>query len=343
LLFVYPFVGGAKLAAEAEVLRQHQWWIWLHMSNWLVAKTNDFVTVATLGTGGFWSLAIEEQYYLIWPLLVLMLSTRQLLRTCIAIILGSLAVRLGMVWAGASWTQVFTVTFARMDSLAIGGALAIVAQSPDGLRLLRPFALPLAACSVLAFAGIEIALRLVDHPDYTLAIALQFTLLTLFWAAVLIRTVTAAEGGFGYRFTNSAILRSFGKYSFALYLFHGHVYRIFRKIGFDPGGSDPTLVWGSVLPRQLLYLILALGISYALAFLSWHLYEKHFLRLKVLFPSGHAVPAELGHSGQPPHDQEAFQETDMRAPLPVSMLAAAPMLPDAGPIQNNSPGDRPSV
>jgi len=65
LILLYPRIGGPTASAEAQVLVQHQWWFWTHTVNWLVARTGDFVTVTTLGTGGFWSLAIEEQFYLV--------------------------------------------------------------------------------------------------------------------------------------------------------------------------------------------------------------------------------------------------------------------------------------
>jgi peptidoglycan/LPS O-acetylase OafA/YrhL len=52
-----------------------------------------------------------------------------------------------------------------------------------------------------------------------------------------------------------------------------------------------------MLPGQLLYIALAITLSFILAYLSWHVYEKHFLKLKVLFPSGsaaHQVVQNLG-------------------------------------------------
>jgi len=258
-------------------------------------------------------------------------------------IVSSLVVRLVMTFTGASWAAVFTMTFGRMDGLAIGGALAVIARSPYGLARIKWGVLPLVAVSLVAFIGIEIALRLIDHPNYTLSLALQLSLVAVLWAAVLVATVTAAEGSFCWALVNSAVLRSFGKYSFALYLFHGHLNQVLYRLGFDLEGGNAKLVAGSILPWQLLYIGVAIGISYVLAYLSWHLYEKHFLRLKVLFPSGHAVPHEFRLSEQSRPDQQAFQETDVRMLLPVSTLAAAPLLPDVGPIQSNSPGDRPSV
>jgi peptidoglycan/LPS O-acetylase OafA/YrhL len=203
-----------------------------------------------------------------------------------------------MTALGLSWTAVFTVTFGRMDSLAVGAALATVARTPTGLNALRPFVFALVIATVVPFVAIEVMLRHIDHPNYTLALAVELSLIAACSGALLVGTMTANLDGIGARLTHSTVLRSFGKYSFALYLFHGHLNRWFEKFGFDVQGRGTQSSAGSILPKQLLYLFMAIGFSYLLAFLSWHLYEKHFLRLKTAFPSGR-VPSVNNESTEP--------------------------------------------
>ena len=286
LILLYPRIGGPTASAEAQVLVQHQWWFWTHTVNWLVARTGDFVTVTTLGTGGFWSLAIEEQFYLVWPLIVFFSSRRQLFRTCLGLVAASLLLRLLMTWAGASWTAVYSVTFTRLDPLVLGGATAIIARSPAGLSLLRRYAPHVATLSLLSIIGIEVLLR-TAYPNYTLALALDCTLLALLWAAVLVLFITSAPGSIGMLIGSNPILRALGQYSYALYLFHGHFNRLFQKYHITSHLLVPF--GGSMLPGQLLYILLAIVASLILAWLSWHLYEKHFLKLKAWFPSGKVV------------------------------------------------------
>jgi peptidoglycan/LPS O-acetylase OafA/YrhL len=131
LIFLYP-LAGPHFRAERDVLVANQPWLWTHTINWLVAKTGSFTSRTTLGTGGFWSLAIEEQYYLVWPVMVLLLSRRALFRTCIGLAVFSIAIRFVMAHTGWSWAA----TFARFDPRA----LAIVARDPAALTPLRRYA-----------------------------------------------------------------------------------------------------------------------------------------------------------------------------------------------------------
>jgi len=191
-----------------------------------------------------------------------------------------------MTWAGASWTAVYSVTFTRLDPLVLGGATAIIARSPAGLSLLRRYAPHVATLSLLSIIGIEVLLR-TAYPNYTLALALDCTLLALLWAAVLVLFITSAPGSIGMLIGSNPILRALGQYSYALYLFHGHFNRLFQKYHITSHLLVPF--GGSMLPGQLLYILLAIVASLILAWLSWHLYEKHFLKLKAWFPSGKVV------------------------------------------------------
>ncbi|HYJ47336.1 MAG TPA: acyltransferase, partial [Pyrinomonadaceae bacterium] len=257
LILLYPRVGGPTAAAEAHVLIQHQWWYWTYTVNWLVALTGDFTTNTTLATGGFWSLAIEEQFYLVWPLVVFFSSRRLLLRICLAMVATSFALRLCLTFAGASWTAVYSATFTRLDPLAIGGALALFARSPAGFGPLRRYAPRVALLSALGFIALEVVQRKAEHPNPTLGLAFYCTLATFLYASLLVLTVTAGAGSLWSGLGQSGLLRTLGKYSYALYLFHGHMNRLFQKLHLDRRLRVP--VGGAMLPGQVLYIVLAIG------------------------------------------------------------------------------------
>ena len=83
-----------------------------------------------------------------------------------------------------------------------------------------------------------------------------------------------------HRIFTNATLRSFGKYSYAIYLLHQPVGIAVCDYVFSPDAFD---VMGSYLPATLLNIFVSTLICYSLAVTSWHLLEKHFFKLKIYF------------------------------------------------------------
>jgi peptidoglycan/LPS O-acetylase OafA/YrhL len=279
LLLLSPLVGGQKAAEGVRVLYENQWWIWTHTVNWLTALTGEF---QPLSVGGWWSLSIEEQFYLLWAVVIMLTPQRKLLRLCLALIVASILIRFAMVAFGASWAAIYTVTFARMDGIALGAAIAVTARTEVGLGNVKRWSLIAAALALAGFVIMETLSGTAYEPGSTFSIAIQITLFVWLWGALLVGTLVALPGSFLQRLTHLKILRIFGKFSFALYLFHMLMNDVFLKIGFNPDSG--VVIGGSILPWQMLYLGAAISLSLICAYLSWHLYEKHFLKLKSFFP-----------------------------------------------------------
>jgi peptidoglycan/LPS O-acetylase OafA/YrhL len=89
-------------------------------------------------------------------------------------------------------------------------------------------------------------------------------------------------GSWLVRFFSVSALQTLGRYSYALYLFHVPVRRFIRDEYF-PVDSFPTW-FGSPLPGQLLFYVAATAPALALAWLSWHVYERRWLALARYFP-----------------------------------------------------------
>jgi peptidoglycan/LPS O-acetylase OafA/YrhL len=319
LIFLYP-LAGAHFRAERDVLVANQPWLWTHTINWLVTITGDFTSKTTLGTGGFWSLAIEEQYYLMWPAVVLLLSRRALFRTCVGLALFSMAIRFAMAQTGWTWAAIYSATFARFDPLAIGGALAIAARAPTALAPLRRYAWIAAALALSGLAVIDHATKVSSfRPTYVLAA--QLALLPILWGSSLVLVQTAAPSSFIAALTQTRLLRTFGKYSYSLYLFHGHLAILPNGMGYEIKEQWVPKVFGSVLPAQLLYVVITFAICLGLSWLSWHCFENQFLKLKRYFPSGREAQRQKPQSVDVPKTVE----TSIPPLLAPGSLAATPL------------------
>lgn len=246
------FLGNAGMAAEADALRPHP----LHVA---------------------WSLAIEEQFYLLWPWLVLWLSRRRLMQTCVALVLVGIAWRTTLAVLGAPNEAIIRLTPSLFDSLAIGSFIALTQRTPGGReRLLRASGWVLLVAVLLS--GLVKLLRESGTFTPKLAEAAGYTPLALLFGALLIRAEAPGATGPWSALLRSRLLRTLGKYSYAIYLIHAAVrFALDREL--SPLTSVPPL-FGSNLPGLLASLIGVTFLSLGLAWLSWELVERRFLALK---------------------------------------------------------------
>lgn len=218
---------------------QPQWSFWLFVQN-LVTNGHLYRPIAVT-----WSLAIEEQFYLAWPLVVY-LAPRSLLKvTAITVIIGSPILRL-FLGGFAPWVNLSANTFTRLDGLAFGALLALLAEEWDATRLRRLgyilLALGVMICATAHFAS-----------------ALLYTgIASLFAGAVAVSTFVPGVPA-------PRVLTYTGKVSYALYLFHFYVFSMLYAM--RPAWI--TLVCGFAL-------------TLVLAYLSWHMLEQPFNNLKRL-------------------------------------------------------------
>jgi peptidoglycan/LPS O-acetylase OafA/YrhL len=170
---------------------------------------------------------------------------------------------------------------ARIDTLAIGALLALLAREPQGLNSWRRTAWLVAATSGTALAVIAAwrqGLWTQDWVVYTIG----YTLLAWFLGSLLTLAVTASPGSNLAQVFSSRTLRFFGRYSYGLYVFHHPIVILIGSSMFTV--ADMPVIWGSQLPAFAVYSALIGGLSCAAALASWHLLEFPFLKLKENFP-----------------------------------------------------------
>jgi peptidoglycan/LPS O-acetylase OafA/YrhL len=232
------------------------WWAFpLFLQNFLLPVSTN--AVGPLGVT--WSLAIEEQFYLFWPLVLRYCSLTQLRRLAITELCVSPALR---YYLSVRHVDLYTNVFGRLDALMAGALLAILLRSQNFVPakfIKRAWILFVIATS-LAFLTEGFQARWIVF-SFTALASGSFIYLALFCEQKWLQAVM-----------NNRFLVYTGTISYGLYLLH--------KIS---SGMVQTLH----LDRNpyLLYPIILLG-SYALAAFSWNLLEKPFLKLKRFFEAG---------------------------------------------------------
>jgi peptidoglycan/LPS O-acetylase OafA/YrhL len=231
------------------------WWAFpLFLQNFLLPISTN----AAGPLGVTWSLAIEEQFYLAWPLVVRFCSFAQLRRLAIAEICVSPALR---YYLSLHHVDLYTNIFCRLDGLMAGALLALLIRADNFVpsRLLKRAWILLLIAAPLAFLTEALHVRWIVFSFTALASA-AFTYVAMFSERKWLKTVM----------TNQFLVYT-GIISYGLYLLHKIPIGMVQALHLDR------------YPYLLLPIILA--VSYALAALSWNLLEKPFLSLKRFFDS----------------------------------------------------------
>ena len=245
-----------------------QAWLWCYGTNLDVARHGGLIWHAGwLDLTHLWSLAVEEQFYLVWPLLVYLAPRRVLVAVSTAIVIGAPILRIVLLHAGASPDVVYELTLTRLDPLAVGALLAVLVR-------VRPEAAPrvartLAAIGGAALAGIAVVVHHFELDD-PLVQQLGFSALAACFGGVVL---AATLSGRTARALARPALVTIGRYSYAIYLFHGALLPLYRWLYARAGVPSGVLA-------EVGFMAFVLAASTALAALSYHAFERHFLALK---------------------------------------------------------------
>lgn len=208
-----------------------------------------------------WSLSVEEQFYMGWPWLIRKFRTpSRILSLCASAAVVSLVLR----------TLIPSLTYASLDGLAMGAALAVLFRSGWRSRC-QQLALPVFAVSAVAMILICLIRHTTAHADrliYTLGISIL--------AAAFGALLTLGLGPLGGLFS-TRVLRIFGKYSYGIYLYHFPLTAVFEHA--KPFFNRYPL--GSVT-----YVVSCLAINLAIAAFSFHMIEQPILGFKKRFEYG---------------------------------------------------------
>jgi peptidoglycan/LPS O-acetylase OafA/YrhL len=270
-----PFPAIAQFSST-EGIAGKQIYYWLFLSNFSIAAQHG-IRHRVMDIS--WSLAIEEQFYLLWPLVVYLSGIRRLPIICAFLILFSLGVRLTMQSLNFDANAIYMVTPARLDGLCAGALIAVALRWPGMTRnwLSR---LAFALCSVGALATGCVAGFSGGLPwDGRLVQAIGFTTLACFFSgAVLWAVITYRSGSLFERVLGSRFFVAFGVLSYGMYLTHLPLRAILRDAIMRPSSFAN---WpGGTLVGQLVFYVMGGVLVYVVAWISFHGFERPLLRLK---------------------------------------------------------------
>ena len=269
-LLVGPLVSGEWPAFTTG-------WFWLYLSNYYIALHPTVVPAAFMLT---WSLAIEEQFYLVWPFSIRNLGRQAVFALCTVMIVAAPVLRMALLSRGFPPYAPYMFTFARVDALAIGAFIATASRSRGGFGSLYPWARRAGLASTGGIAAICVWRGGLGHTDPVVQI-LGLTFIALLSGSLLILLLSGRAGSILTRSFEARWLRAFGKYSYAIYLLHLPV--LLRLQGLF--GRFRVQRWmGSEFPTQLLFSAVGSGLVLCVAWISWQCYEKHWLGFKRFFP-----------------------------------------------------------
>jgi peptidoglycan/LPS O-acetylase OafA/YrhL len=266
LLVILAAIPAGTVAAAAGRI----WIPALFLENFPVLGDLANNIASPLALFHLWSIAVEEQFYLIWPWLLLLTRTRQrAMQLCLATFVLSACFRIVTAYlAPAAWDHSLP---SEAGALAAGGWLALRVRGPrfEGLR--RYFA-PAAFLGLLGFMAAGVAGRQFDGTFEMRVFGVPS--ITLCFTALI---ALALQPGWVASLLSVRWLRGLGSISYGFYIAHMLLLNYYVGLANRLAGGREGML------RNLSLFVVAGVCSTCLAWLSFHLFERQFLRLKRYF------------------------------------------------------------
>jgi peptidoglycan/LPS O-acetylase OafA/YrhL len=283
----YFVFAAVALLLNLGAIRQNWPWVFSGTVNWLIATKNQWpLTISHL-----WSICVQEQFYLFWPLLILFLPRKCMLPAIISVALAGIAFRIGCVTFSVPVIARWVLPFGSLDSLAAGAALGWCGRR---LRVSRGgWYVAIVCLSMLTLAAV---LRNSDPTQFKSVFVEPLEAGA--FVMLVARTASGFEGQIA-RFLTTPGLVFAGRISYGLYIYHILVAMVLNR-------------W---LPAQLRFLITTPSVRLVLfgmgtlfvAALSWRFLEQPINRLRgqktrralgpilhTSWQSGASTPARVG-------------------------------------------------
>jgi peptidoglycan/LPS O-acetylase OafA/YrhL len=281
-LRIFPIYYFA-LTLGLVVAAHHSWWnaqlppllktriaYYFYLQNWPIFWRHGLAMPGNV-FGHFWSLAVEEQFYLVWPLVIWLLPENAVLWLCACGLISALPFRVYMVHRYAEDFTAMTLTGSRVDGLLVGVMLAI---------FLRRGQIPIRWIAVmLAFGGSIIVYIALFHHTELIATYLYMPTIGISgfsWLAGGLLALSQHPIGWLRWLLTTKWLRATGRYSYGMYIYHIPVFAVCDRIL----TTHSRLTLPMPLHVAVFYIAGLFGITFLIAKVSYDYFESKILALK---------------------------------------------------------------
>jgi peptidoglycan/LPS O-acetylase OafA/YrhL len=266
-----PYIASFRFAALDDV-RSTQWLHWIYASN-IAILFNPKIHLGPFGH--FWSLAVEEHFYLLWPLLIYFIPARSLPMASLMIAVSSLSLRCMFVAKG--WNAAaYCFTLCRLDALTFGAMLAAIQARELPSNVIAKYSRILFFSTLSAITAFAFFVRRLEFLD-SLVLCTVIPVVSVLSASAVGSCITLDATSRWHRFLSCRTLVFFGIHSYAMYIIHMPLVLLLPRLTRIPDFGANGL-------QTLMYhtgaTIIGISVTVALSMITWKLIEQPSMVLR---------------------------------------------------------------
>ncbi|MEO5889389.1 MAG: acyltransferase [Ferruginibacter sp.] len=253
-----------------------------YLSNYAIFYSHSWPHVSS----HLWTLAVEEQFYLIWPIVIIFVPRRHLLKTFLFIIIGSVILKAVYYYPAEVVPQDILTQFC-VDAFAVGGILAYKYTAPEKeRRLITKY------FNIVFYAGIPLCIIIILTKSYYFSFVINRLLFAVFSMKAIEGAVIGYKSYFG-RFLERKWVLYLGRISYGIYLYHLLIPVVFWKIydiayyhadirfpSFFTIHKNGILTFQSILSSEAVCYVIYALLTVGVASFSWYFIEKPINKFK---------------------------------------------------------------
>jgi peptidoglycan/LPS O-acetylase OafA/YrhL len=231
-----------------------QWYYWFYLQDFAIT-----FRWPAIGPKHFWSLAIEEHFYLIWPFIVLFASIRGVIVACLSLIVVSIITRIFLVQNGY---ETYFFTFARLDEISLGCFLAVLEHK----KVLDKFSLKWIqwAFLIVVLSAAILWFKFTAQANPIIQV-IKYQFISLTYLLGVAWTVLATKENLIIRFLSSKVMTFTGTISYGIYVYQALAIEWVKHYN---------------LTNNLMFFVAVIIAIYLIASISFYGIEKPILSLK---------------------------------------------------------------